>query len=262
MAVETSGARRLASQGLCKDRIVIEPERVEALNSEWQAALADAGFAGRAARLYPFPGEMSADETRAYYFVPGQRIYHDAHFPDELGGQIQDANDHRDRHRIAVWVDGPTPVLGAKLRHELEHARQWDAHGKPLFDLNDLTLAVLAERVGGLPGGGVLYNLIPTETDANAASAAFAWARYGEEVCRPLCDPMSRDGALFRSLTPPPAIETLPTRMLAFLLQFADLCERFAERRERSFTDLLDEAWPGASASWAALQAVTFDPSG
>lgn len=239
---------------------MIDPEQVNALTPEWEAALADAGFAANQVRLYPFPGEMSGNGNRAYYFSPGLRIFNDADFPDDLGAQLADANRRLDRHRIAVWMDSPTPVLGAKLRHELEHARQWDAHGKPLFNLNDLTLAALAERVGGLPGGGLLYNLNPMETDANAASARFAWERYGEEECRPLCEPSADYGALFRSLTPPPPLEALPKRMLLFLQQFADACERYAERAERPFTELLDEAWPGATATWETLDELTVEP--
>jgi len=50
---------------------VIDPERVRVLEGEWEAALADAGFAAREVRLYPFPGEKSGSENRAYYFTPG-----------------------------------------------------------------------------------------------------------------------------------------------------------------------------------------------
>ena len=33
--------------------------------------------------------------------------------------------------------------------------------------------------------------------------------------------------------------------MLAFLFQFADLCELLAERLQRPFAEMLDEAWAG-----------------
>jgi hypothetical protein len=48
--------------------------------------------------------------------------------------------------------------------------------------------------------------------------------------------------------------------MLAFFLQFADLCERYAERRERPFSALLDEAWPGAATSWTTFEELTVQP--
>ncbi|MFN2470571.1 MAG: hypothetical protein ABR583_06205 [Gaiellaceae bacterium] len=102
--------------------------------------------------------------------------------------------------------------------------------------------------------------MAPIEIDANAASARFAWQRYGADVCRPLCEPVTHNGALFRSHTPPAPLETLPKRMLAFLLQFADLCERVAARRGRPFADLLEEAWPGAAEVWAALDEIALGP--
>jgi hypothetical protein len=36
-----------------------------------------------------------------------------------------------------------------------------------------LAEAVISERVGGLAGGGFLYQVIPVEMDANAAGAVF-----------------------------------------------------------------------------------------
>lgn len=42
----------------------------------------------------------------------------------------------------------------------------------------------------------------------------------------------------------------LPKRMLAFLFQFADLCEVYAARSGRPFADQLDEAWPGMAQAW------------
>jgi hypothetical protein len=155
---------------------MVTPELVAAIRPEWEAARADAGFAETDARLYPFAGIQSADGDHPYYFVPGHDLVQSEKFPDELGGRLQDANEHRDSHRIAISVGAPTVALGAKLRHELEHARQFDAHGKPLFNLNDLALATLSERVGGLPGGGVLYNLNPMEIDANAGPRSGAAA--------------------------------------------------------------------------------------
>lgn len=238
---------------------MVTPKLIAAVRPEWEAARADAGFAEVDMRLYPFAGVQSTDGSHAYYFVPGQDLVQSEKFPDELGRQLQDANEHRDSHRIAIWVEAPTVALGAKLRHELEHARQFDAHGKPLFNLNDVVLATLSERVGSLPGGGVLYNLNPMEIDANAASARFAWSRFGEEVCREHCAERSDYGALFRSLTPPAPLETLPLRMLTFLFEFADLAELVAVRNDRAFADILDEQWPGAAATWESLQGLELD---
>jgi hypothetical protein len=238
----------------------VDAEALKTMRAEWLAALEDAGFEVEQVRLYPFPGEESANGARAYYFTPGQEIFYDSEFPDEQGGQIEDANRHRDRHRIAVWTDGRTEVLGAKLRHELEHARAVEIFGNQIFDLNRLVLEVLSVKLEGLKGGNLFYHANPLEVDANAAAARFAWGRYGDETARGLADPETEEGfkqgALFRSLTPPGPVETLPGRMLAFLFQFHDLCELLAQSRGEAFTDLLDEAWPGLANSWTELRAI------
>ena len=44
--------------------------------------------------------------------------------------------------------------------------------------------------------------------------------------------------------------------MLAFLFQFADLCELFAQQQKKTFQALLEDAWPGMAAAWEALGAV------
>jgi hypothetical protein len=119
-------------------------------------------------------------------------------------------------------------------------------------------------KLEGFKGSGQMYNAIPLEVDANAASARFAAARYGEEVARDLADPSSeagiKEGVLFRSLTPPAPIEGLPIRTLAFLFQLSDLCELCAQRAAKPFTELLENAWPGMGAAWEALNDLEIEP--
>lgn len=71
-------------------------------------------------------------------------------------------------------------TFAALLRHELEHARQFDAVGAGVFDLQDfLENDVLSEVAGGLDGcGGGLINAVPTEIDSNAAASVFISARF------------------------------------------------------------------------------------
>jgi hypothetical protein len=232
----------------------VDDAKLTVLQEEWHATLDDAGFDVEQIRLYPFAGPQSETGNRAFYFTPGEEIHYDADFPDEARNQIEDANKHRDHHRIAVWYEAETPVLGARLRHELEHARQVERHKNSIYELNQLVLGTLGMKLAGLPGGGQLYNAIPMEMDANAASARFAWGRYGEATARKLMD--SDDGVLFRSLTPPGPVESLPTRMLALLFQFNDLCDAFSEEVGRPFETLLEEAWPGIATPWRELHAV------
>jgi hypothetical protein len=139
------------------------------------------------------------------------------------------------------------------IRHELEHALQDEAHGQKVEELYRLALYVLGERVGGLPGSGLVYTVIPNEFDANAAAAMFTRNRYGPDRIRELLQEGNQDSALFRSKTPPAPIEGLPERLLAFFIAHRDLCETFADRQGFRFDQLLDVHWRGAGAEWRRL---------
>ena len=54
------------------------------------------------------------------------------------------------------------------LRHELEHARRWERSGTRFFEADD----ILRAAVRGT--GGHVYATLPSEVEANAASAAYA----------------------------------------------------------------------------------------
>ena len=62
----------------------------------------------------------------------------------------------------------PAAALGPMLRHELEHARRFELSGPAFFDADDL----LREAVRAAGGHG--YAQLPSELEANAASAAYA----------------------------------------------------------------------------------------
>lgn len=74
-------------------------------------------------------------------------------------------------HRLALWgaLPGlPDAALGPMLRHELEHARRWERSGPRFFEADDL----LRDAVRAADGVG--YATLPSELEANAASAAYA----------------------------------------------------------------------------------------
>jgi hypothetical protein len=78
---------------------------------------------------------------------------------------------HGIAHRLAVWsgLPGlPAAALGPMLRHELAHARRWEQSGTRFFEADDLLRA--AVRVAAGDG----YGSLPSELEANAASAAYA----------------------------------------------------------------------------------------
>ena len=78
---------------------------------------------------------------------------------------------HLRAHRLAVWGELPgipEPALGPILRHELEHARRWERSGTHFFEADDLLRAAVRAA------GGHGYAALPSELEANAASAGYA----------------------------------------------------------------------------------------
>src|SRR4051812_7900900 len=104
---------------------------------EFEAALSDAGIEKGRARLY-LVEKMGDGDLGAVWHRPGRELAVHKDFPDR--SQLQDANatDHRDLHRIVAPANPPNAVtLAALLRHELEHARQYDALGEQFLGLQD-----------------------------------------------------------------------------------------------------------------------------
>jgi hypothetical protein len=96
---------------------------------------------------------------------------------------------------------------------------------------------------------------MPIEMDANAAGAMFAIARYGRErILQRLRDDDSSSAALRSNVGPEP-IETLPERMVAFMIANRGLCERYADEHGNglTFRQILNAHWPGAGDAWRTL---------
>lgn len=217
------------------------------------AALADAEIDSADVLLYTLKGE-SGGGYGARYLHRGLHIHPEGE-AEELHPLLEEMNEEAciDAYRIAVFTERTFEGIAALIRHELEHARQRDVHGQRLMELYGMAEAVISERVGGLAGGGFLYQVIPVEMDANAAAAIFVRHRFGADHVDALLRAGDKDGSAFRSLVGPPAIETLPERMIQFFATIPDLCERFAERQEFPFRTLLDVHWRGAGAIYQRL---------
>jgi hypothetical protein len=220
------------------------PPEIEEL---WLEALADADLNPDDALLYLLDGEKSSHGNAGRYLHRHLRIDPENEAP-EIGPILDEANhdDCIDQHRIVVFTDRTIEGIAALIRHELEHARQYEAQGQPLSELGGVAEQVIRERVGDLVGGGFLYQVIPIEMDANAAAALFVRTHFGADRIDKLLAQNDKDGSGFRSLVGPPPIETLPERMIRFLATMPDLCESYAERADLSFAMLLNAHWPGA----------------
>lgn len=225
------------------------------LINAFEVALDDAGVDGREFHLVACPG-TAVSSARAAWYPPNERLKED----DLLVAPIlahANSPDVITRHRIAVFedVDEDDPIaiaiLTAKLRHEIEHARQYMACGHPMRELDAITNTVLGWKAGGLDGSGVFYNLKPNELDANAAAAMLLRSRYPEYVA-PVLE--TDDAALARSLTPPSEPGTLIARTVCFLFLFAETAEDPAREGSLSFDRRLELAAPGAGVLWQKLK--------
>lgn len=222
----------------------------------WQSALADANGDPARALLFVLPGEQSSNGFSARHWL-GRQVIDSTLEPDELQPLVQEMNVEEclDARRVVIWGARTDEGLAALMRHELEHAHQFEAFGGPLLGLYLLAEGVLSEHAGGLPGSALLYQMIPVEFDANAAAAVFVRSRFGDERITELLETGDKDSAAFRALVPPPPIESLPDRMVQFLAIMPDLCRRLAARQGSEFTTILDRHWKGAGAIWSRLVA-------
>jgi hypothetical protein len=234
----------------------------QSVAEEWAAALDDAGLSSSDCVLL-FSDLPPKSGRGAQWCEPGIEMKaraEDDLLSDELVAEVN-APEHLPFHRIIlrrVRDDDRLSVarFSAKLRHELEHARQWTECGPPPNLLSELADEVLGPKLLGLPSGNVFTNLKPTEQDANAASAMFLRARFPESVEEVL---NHRDDApLARSLTPPAPTATLVRRMVALLYVYEDLCVALATRKgwTGGFAYHLDDfaQAPGATKLWKALE--------
>ena len=150
------------------------------ITNVWLAALANAEIDPTEALLYTLDGQSGIGYA-ARYLYRGMQIHADGE-PVEIHPLLEEMNgdDCIGAYRVVVFTDRTIEGIAALIRHELEHARQRDAHGQNLMELYGMAEGVISERVGGLVGGGFLYQVIPVEMDANAAAAQFVRARFGE----------------------------------------------------------------------------------
>jgi hypothetical protein len=143
-------------------------------------------------------------------------------------------------------------LAAAKLRHELEHARQWDELGDDVFRLNGLADQVLWEVYNAQPGSSFHYNQKPVELDANAAAARFLRNSFPPDVAESLR--LHEEGLAYRTDISPAEPVTLIRRTLEFMLQYPEACETaaFGLPLER----LLESQYEiGIGEMWRALRA-------
>lgn len=225
---------------------------LDVVDAERTAALADAAILAARVRLYLRDGPAAADDSVAGWHRPGVDIVPGDRSPERRQTSHANAPENRDLHRMVLWHHHDAATLAALMRHELEHARQWDALGRAIFDLQDLVLdGVLGFKAGGLEGcAGALVNATPLEHDCNAAAAVWLGVRHPGAVSD---IPASDRRQLACSLVGPEPFGTLPRRTIAFLAQFPAQCRAYGEKFDANFPDLLESYYAGAGDLWRSL---------
>jgi hypothetical protein len=232
----------------------------DVISDETAAAIAAAGIEPERVLVHVHQRAYVPNGRLSGHYRPGQP----AEAGDELGLDADDlarlnAHDALQVHRVVLYADyglepGARWVFAGLLRHELEHARQFDALGGVAFELSQLIDTIHEARFGTVDEEKYLYRAKPDEQDANAAAATYLSERFGDEALERL----HTDAwyPLVWSHTRAELPETLIRRSVCFLFQYFGLCEHLAgEQRKASFAAWLSEIDAEAAALWRALTA-------
>jgi hypothetical protein len=144
---------------------------VNRLRTELAAACADAGIVPGSVVAYVVSAARPEGTTPLAYLHPEGRVWPDTVAVFRAVGAQRIELDGGAAHRLALWGEQPgipDCALGPMLRHELEHARRWELSGTSFFEADDLLRGAMRAA------GGHGYSTLPSELEANHASAAYA----------------------------------------------------------------------------------------
>jgi|SRR5579884_323593 len=140
------------------------------------AALEDAAVYEDTAVLLLVAAATPADVSDYAYVPPGHWGQLEHRVARDVGDRL---NDFSDLHRFCVYaeIDAPEAGPAVGLRHEAQHAFQFNLYGPHFFYLESIMRRAM-RRTGRMNE----YSQIPSERDANRAAAAYAHARYPAEI--------------------------------------------------------------------------------
>jgi hypothetical protein len=144
---------------------------LDRLRLELAAACVDAGLDPATLVVWVVALARPPGTTPLAYLQPVGEVREDTVRVFRAVGTARAAAHGHAAHRLALWggLPGlPEAALGPILRHELEDARRWECSGPRFFEADDL----LRDAVRAADGVG--YAMLPSELEANAASAAYA----------------------------------------------------------------------------------------
>jgi hypothetical protein len=233
----------------------------QGLATEWDRALQDAGFSASEVCLWLAEGSpCSSDAPGGQYFMPwraidGQHGLSEAQLEEAMSEQCEERHRFVLRPEFITRYEFPADVsvagIGAVMRHELEHARQHEALGPNLHDLDGVVDHILSLKAGGLWGARLLLTMKPIEQDANAAAAIYLQRHHQDAVELILRTPDIAH--LARSRVGPESADTLMRRMACFLYLYRDVCERDVEGKF-PFASKLEVYSKEAAETWRRLE--------
>jgi hypothetical protein len=207
-------------------------EQKTRLRLVWEEAVQASALDRSQVHLLPVPVTAAFHEQTAVCYPPDVELGDEV--PRLLGGaMLVEANspEHKHKYRIAIEVDAgdedpvSLAIFAGKLRHELRHAEQQIVCGAQLGQLSAFACKLVEWKVGGLPESGTLYNLMPDELDANAASAVFLREHYLPQVAGVLG---SDHAVLALSKTAPGRLTHLSAKTVCFIFELREVAEEHA----------------------------------
>lgn len=220
----------------------------------WPLACAYAGYRpSEDAVLYVVRGDASQGNS-ALHVEPSSEVAATCEWP-LTSGQVTDANcaAQRAKHRVFVRAFSEPFVALGRLRHELEHARQYDRSPEIYLFMSFVQDAICRDFELAEPetptASGTIYNLLPSEEDANRAAAQANLDHFGPPTEDQLAGP---DSVL---VLDPSEIDPdlLGRHLLVMAAQFPTGFDWVAERRDESREELLDRLGPEARSAWEKL---------
>jgi hypothetical protein len=237
-----------------------QAELLNAIEAEWPKTVQDAGLSDETLFLcHTDHSPARLRESPAQWFPPELEAKELDDFPREHREKA-DSESMWERHRIVVRLSYDYPsglkldttqaLVGAVLRHELEHACQHEDCPALYGLIFEVVLPVLSQAFGGACPNTII-NCMPNELDANAAAARYLRVHHPRHIA-------AIRATIWPDLTQmqpnPQSTSTLFSRMVAFLYLFREAAEQWAH--PGSFGDSIEWKSEEAAAVWGRLAAL------
>lgn len=213
--------------------LILRDEHVRLLTD----ALADAGVAENTTTFFLVAGRPRAREAEVVYIPPPHPSRINYPLLERVGSQL--LHQYNGLHRFAAYQEADEAPLGAiatELRHEAQHAVQFNLYGPDFVELNQL-LRDLVRTAGGAP-----YEEIPSERDANRAAAEYAAEKYPGDL-----DAMDADERFRQYTVEVASVGDLLAEMVEMVWQFAGQDET-DDHTQRPLGEVVNELREGATA--------------